>query len=44
MLRVRVSGLGPAELERVLCTNARTLFLGSQSRDREEVTAPGAVG
>jgi uncharacterized protein len=44
MLRVRVSGLGPAELERVLCTNARTLFLGLQSRDREEVTAPGAVG
>jgi predicted TIM-barrel fold metal-dependent hydrolase len=44
MLRVRVSGLAPAELERVLCTNARTLFLVSQSRDREEVTAPGAVG
>jgi len=44
ILRVQVSGLGPAELERVLCTNSRTLFLGSQSRDREEVTVPGAVG
>jgi uncharacterized protein len=44
ILRVRVSGLGPAELEQVLCTNAQKLFLGSQSPDREEVTARGAVG
>jgi predicted TIM-barrel fold metal-dependent hydrolase len=44
ILRVQVSGLGPAELDRVLRTNSRTLFLGSRSTDREEVTSPEAVG
>jgi hypothetical protein len=43
ILRVRVSGLGPADLDRVLGTNSRTLFLGSPSREPEEVTSPGAV-
>jgi uncharacterized protein len=44
ILRVQVSGLGPAELDQVLCTNSRALFLGSQSREPEEVTSRGAVG
>jgi predicted TIM-barrel fold metal-dependent hydrolase len=41
ILRVRVSGLEPAALERVLRTNSRELFLGQTStRDEEVTTAP----
>jgi hypothetical protein len=44
ILRVQVSGLGPKDLERVLCGNSRTLFLGQASVHDEGVTSAGAVG
>jgi hypothetical protein len=45
ILRVQVSGLDLAELERVLCANGRALFLGADVQaGGEEVTSPGAVG
>ena len=44
ILRVQVSGLGPDELERVLCTNSRTLFLGKTIVDGEEVTEAATLG
>jgi predicted TIM-barrel fold metal-dependent hydrolase len=37
ILRVQVSGLGPEELEHVLRTNSRELFLGERSAHGEEV-------
>ena len=37
ILRVQVSGLEPGELNQVLSTNARSLFLGEGSGDDQEV-------
>jgi hypothetical protein len=42
ILRVQVSGLGPDDLERVLSTNSRTLFLGRRGV-QEEVTSAEAT-
>jgi predicted TIM-barrel fold metal-dependent hydrolase len=44
ILRVQVSGLGDAELEKVLHSNGRTLFLGGEGVHDEEVTRLGATG
>jgi predicted TIM-barrel fold metal-dependent hydrolase len=44
ILRVRVSGLDEAELEQVLRTNSRALFLGPEAPRGEEMVSPGAVG
>jgi predicted TIM-barrel fold metal-dependent hydrolase len=44
ILRVQVSGLGPEDLERVLCENSRALFLGQAGVHDGGVTRAGAVG
>ena len=44
ILRVQVSGLGPAELDRVLCTNSRELFLGQRSAGEEKMTTAPTLG
>ena len=38
ILRVQVSGLEPELLERVLCANARALFLGEEAAPAKEVS------
>ena len=43
IMRVKVSGLGPEELDRVLRGNSRVLFLGESVGD-EEVTGSRAMG
>jgi predicted TIM-barrel fold metal-dependent hydrolase len=44
ILRVRVSGLGPEDLDCVLRANSRKLFLGEKGAGQEEVTRTGALG
>jgi len=44
ILRVKVSGLDAASLERVLRTNSRELFLGRPSADDQGLTKAGAYG
>ena len=44
IMRVQVSGLGPEELECVLSSNSRALFLGQTRVGDEEVTSKKAVG